>query len=119
MLKGKHIMARKVCEDMTFSAEIHIGKQSGNMARSVVLKHRISFSYDPDTYGNGFYMYVEGKDQPFGGQGYDIRYDTDFDSDYPMGFILSFYANRYDGKNGAWKLTGIRVHEADFEVMDS
>lgn len=112
-------MSAKVCKDMTFSAEIHIGKQSGNTGKAMSFDNRISFSCDPDTYGNGFYMYVEGKNEPFGGQAYDIRYDKEFHRDFPIAYILSFYANRYNGKNGAWKLTGIRVFEADFEVMDS
>jgi len=112
-------MASKVCEDMTFSATIHIAKQSGDTAKALTFENRISFSYDPDTYGNGFYMYVKGKNEPFGGQAYDIRYDKEFRHDFPIAYILSFYASRYNGKNGAWKMTGIRVHEADFEVMDS
>ena len=106
-------------DDMDFAVTVHLNKQDEKMSKAITLKHRISFYYDPDQYGNGFTMVIEGKDQPFGEQGYDIRYDKDFHCDNAIAYILSFYANRYDGKNGAWKLTGIRAFEADFDVMDS
>lgn len=78
---------------------------------------KISFSYDSETYGNGHHMFVESKEEAFGGQGYDIRYDTDFDEEFLIEYIVAFYSRRYDGKkmqyDTKWKLTGISVTLAD------
>lgn len=71
------------------------------------------FRFDED-YGNGYYMGVESPCEPFGKQGYDLRYNRDFHSNQKILFIVRFFAERYDGNDGAWKLTGIRVHEAEF-----
>ena len=80
---------------------------------------RIEFAYDPEGYGNGYSMGVVAEDEPFGEQGYDLRYDTEFDPDHLIEFIVRFYSRRYDGKateyDTRWKLTGIRVVEAEFE----
>lgn len=77
------------------------------------LKGTVEFSCDPDQYGNGYSMGIRGLGEPFWGQGYDIRYDTEFDPANEIGYIVRFYTNRYTGKNGWWKLIGIRVFEAD------
>ena len=75
----------------------------------------VEFYHHPNDYGNGYGMYVEMKTEPFGGQGYDIRYDKDFHKDDPISYIVQFFSRRYNGKDGAWKLMGIRVHEAEKE----
>ena len=87
--------------------------------KSLEIEANIEFCYDPEDYGNGYYMHVESKEEPFGGQLYDIRYDKDFNPDYLMEYIMAFYSRRFDGKptkyDVKWKLIGIRIHEAEFD----
>ena len=85
---------------------------------SLEFKVRVSFSYSPDDYGNGYYMFIEGQNEPFGGQGYDIRYDRNFNRNKKIGYIARYFENRYDGENGAWTLLAIKIAEADFSVLE-
>lgn len=111
---------------MEHSAEYRIFNVTVNVANTTgegeTLKGTIAFDCDPDQYGNGFSMYIKGLGEPFGGQGYDIRYDKDFRKEHMMEYIVSFYANRYDGKpyeyGTHWKLMGIRVSERDEDFDD-
>ena len=75
----------------------------------------ISFWYDEGDYGNGHTMVIKSSEEPWGEQGYDIRYDRDFDRDYLMEYIMTFYSRRFDGKKTKydtnWKLTSIKISE--------
>lgn len=71
----------------------------------------IEFWHDPDTYGNGYYMGITSKLESFGSQSYDIRYDRRFNHYAPIPYIVQFFCDKYDGKDGAWKLNGITVNE--------
>lgn len=97
-----------------FNVRIYVSSYEGE---SEVLEGKITFTCDPDQYGNGYTMGIEGLGEPFGYQGYDIRYDKEFDKDEELLYIVKFYMNRYDGKEYEygrhWKLLGIRVHEAE------
>lgn len=86
--------------------------------RSLDFKVKVSFSCDPDDYGNGYYMYIEGENEPFGGQGYDIRYDRRFNHSKKISYIARYFEERYDGQDGAWTLLGIKISEADFSVLE-
>ena len=97
---------------MQYNAKIYLNDGNG---RTEVYNAKIEFVHDPNQYGNGYSMGIESKLEPFYRQGYDIRYDRDFNKDYPIEYIVTFYSRRFNGKNGAWKLIGIRVHEAEFE----
>lgn len=105
----------KIEKKEQYNATVHVAKNG----ESVVFKAQISFSYDPDGYGNGYSMGVRSSEEAFGFQGYDLRYNKDFDPDYLIEFIVMFYSRRYDGNptqyDTKWKLMGIRVHEAEFE----
>lgn len=76
-------------------------------------KTKVFFGGKANDYGNGYYMGIKGVGEPFGSQGYDIRYDSSFNIDRAISYIADFYERRYDGKNGAWSLIGIRIFEAD------
>ena len=84
----------------------------------LMFKVKVSFSYDPDDYGNGYYMGVEGENEPWGCGCYDIRYDGKFNPKKKISYIAKFFENRYDGENGAWTLLGIKIAEADFSVLE-
>ena len=80
---------------------------------AMTIKGRVSFSHDPEQYGNGYGMYIQTPEEAFGGQGYDIRYNRDFDPENMIGFIVNWFAARYNGKGQRWTLTGIRVYERE------
>ena len=101
--------------DEQYGVKVHIAKNG----IAQWFDAQITFSYDPDGYGNGYSMYVKSTEEPFGGQGYDLRYNKDFDPDYLIEFITMFYSRRFDGKateyDTKWKLMGIHVYEAEFD----
>lgn len=75
----------------------------------------VEFYHTPNDYGNGYGMFIKMKTEPFGGQGYDVRYDKEFHKNDPISYIVKFFSRRYDGKDGAWKLLGIEVNETEGE----
>ena len=86
--------------------------------RSLEFKVKVSFSCDPDDYGNGYYMAIEGENEPWGCGCYDIRYDGSFNRNKKISYIAKFFESRYDGQNGAWTLLAIKIAEADFSVLE-
>lgn len=77
--------------------------------KSVVL-----FSYNPSDYGNGYYMYIKSKLEPFGGQSYDLRYDSNFHSNCLIKYVIDFYLDRYDGVDTRWGINSIKVVTKEF-----
>lgn len=98
--------------DGQFNVRFDINNGKG---RTISYSAEIEFSVDPEDYGNGYYMGIRSDNEAFGFSAYDIRYDKDFNPAKKIPYIVNFYADRYDGKDGAWTLIGIRVHEAEFE----
>lgn len=72
---------------------------------------KVFFDYDPDDYGNGYYMTIKGKKEPFGCSVYDIRYDRDFNPNDMEGYISRTIRQRYakGGWDGSWKLQDISI----------
>ena len=95
--------------DNVFNLTYHVCKDG----EGVTVKGRVEFHHDPEQYGNGYSMYIQSSAEAFGGQGYDIRYDKQFNPENMIGYIVNYFAARYDGKNGRWKLIGIRVWESE------
>ena len=104
-------MSDMIKRDEQYKVTVHIAKNG----EAYVFDAKVSFAYDPEGYGNGYYMDVESKEEPWGLQSYDIRYDKDFHPDYLIEYIV--YSRRFDGKSTGydtkWKLMGIRVHECE------
>ena len=100
---------------MQYNVKVYLARNG----ESYVFDAQIEFQHIPNQYGNGYYMGVKSKEEAFGFQSYDIRYDKDFNPAFPIEYITMFYSRRFDGKeteyDTKWKLTGIRVHEAEFE----
>ncbi len=82
-------------------------------SRKLTFKVEIEFSYDPDDYGNGYYMDVEGENEPWGFSGYDIRYDTKFNPEKKISYIARFFEETNNGQNGAWILLGIAIEKKE------
>lgn len=96
--------------------------QKGRMAMSYSMadtkngeKHTlegyVSFEQNEKQYGNGVCMVVEGLGEPFGEQGYDIRYDTDFHKKNPIQYIADWYTNKFSAQR--FVLTGMSISEAE------
>lgn len=93
-----------------FNVVLFIANDNGESAK---YNASIEFSHNPDDYGNGCHMGVRSNTEPFGFQAYDIRYNADFSKENPIPFIVQFYSDRFNGRNGAWTLTGITIQEAE------
>ncbi len=92
-----------------YNVTYHINNGEGKTA---IIKAKVEFVTNPDDYGNGTYMAIEGSEESFGESYYDIRYDMSYTPGMEIPYIVSYYAERY---SKTWKLIGIRVHEADEE----
>ena len=104
-------MARgKSVTDGQYNVWFGIVDDGGNTAS---FDAKVEFYRFDEDYGNGYYMGIESPCEPFGKQGYDLRYNLSFSPNQKIPFIVQFFADRYDGKDGAWKLTGIRVFEKE------
>ena len=97
------------------AGEDHSSKETPRPIVEEEYEGSVEFYRHPNDYGNGYGMYIKMKTEPFGGQGYDIRYDKEFHENDPISYIVKFFLRRYDGKDGAWKLLGIEVNEAEGE----
>lgn len=95
---------------MKYNITLYLNNNEGT---TEIYKGTVEFEFNPDTYGNGFYMGVTCQTEPFGTQGYDIRYDREFDPKNKIAYIVRFFSERYDGVNRSRRLIGIRVHEAE------
>ena len=79
--------------------------------KSMTIEGTVSFERNENTHGNGYYMGVDGLDEPWGKQGYDIRYDKDFHRDEMILYIVKFYSDRFKD-NSRYNMVGISVLEA-------
>ena len=94
---------------MRYNVTIYVNDGNG---KTEIAKGAVEFQKKPGDYGNGYHMGVEGLDEPFHMGCYDIRYDKTFRADNALAYIVQFFSDKYCG-DGAWKLVGIRVHEAE------
>lgn len=65
------------------------------------------FSYNSDTYGNGHYVSIQGKN--FSKLIFDIRYDKNFNRNNKTEWLEKWAKNYWSGENGSWKLTKIEI----------
>lgn len=73
-----------------------------------------SFSYDPDTYGNGHYVFISsGKEIR---NSYDIRYDKTFNRNHKAKWLANWAYNYWSGEDGAWKIQSLKITEIDETV---
>jgi len=79
---------------------------------SMVYEGKVEFCHKPHDYGNGYQMGIRSEQEPFGLQGYDIRYDDDFKGDF-MEYLYKFFKRRFSGENGKWRMTSISIEEVE------
>ena len=70
----------------------------------VVELHPVAtFKCDPDDYGNGFYMKLDGADLGFGSV-FDCRYDCRLKKDDLPAYVREIMKGIWTGQNGSWKI---------------
>ena len=80
------------------------------MVSDLTFELRAEFGYNPNQYGNGHSLYIEGKG--FSPQCYDIRYDKDFHRNHKIEYLASWADRYWSGEKGAYKLKSITITEA-------
>lgn len=68
------------------------------------------FVYDPETYGNGHYVSIIGKD--FSERAYDLRYDKTFNRNKKSEWLERWARNYWTGENGAWAIKSLEITKA-------
>ena len=63
----------------------------------------VTFDHDPTTYGNGYYMKIDGADLGFNNI-FDCRYDRRLHRNNLPTYVREFMNNHWSGKNGSWKI---------------
>lgn len=77
------------------------------MSSDIVLKLTCSFHYDPQDYGNGFYVHIT-MDGGFENL-YDLRYDKSFRKEIKEMWLLEWAHNYWSGKNGAYAIKRLAI----------
>lgn len=67
----------------------------------------VIYSHNPNTYGNGYYVYIT--DNEGFENCYDLRYSMDFDSDKKEAWIVDWAYKYWSGKNGAYEVKSLTI----------
>ena len=78
------------------------------MNSTMVMDLRAEFSYNPETYGNGYYLAIYNENKSFLNS-YDLRYDDSFHKHDKLGFLASWAANYWTGTEGAYKIDKLTI----------
>lgn len=65
-----------------------------------------NFAYDPETYGNGYSVSINGKDFF---NVYDLRYNHEFNRKNKILWLATWAENYWSGENGSWKLRSLKI----------
>lgn len=65
------------------------------------------FVYNPEQYGNGYYVSIKCKE--FYKQIIDLRYDKTFDRNNKEKWLENWARNYWSGKNGAWAIRTLEI----------
>ncbi len=103
---------------MKFKATITISGQNYNKPTSTEIVSEtfdevVEFAHNPEQYGTGFSMLITSKREPYGAQGYDLRYDKRLDPKNLIGYLARFYSDKFNGQDGAWMLDAISISAAE------
>ena len=73
-----------------------------------VLKLKASFKFVPNTYGNGYYLAITGREDCTFEQLMDLRYQQ-FNINNPEPFILDWLYNNWSGENGSFDIMSVKI----------
>lgn len=105
-------METRVIEDGKYQVHYRASGNAWGTGEKATVEHDavVEFSHDPQDYGNGYYMGIEGKGEAFGFSCIDVRYDTDFHPQKKVQYITDYFTKRYAGGwDGSWNLDSITV----------
>lgn len=96
---------------MKYLLTITFKNPKGEETKTLHLK--ASFSYNPDTYGNGYGLMIRSanKEEGWFEQGYDLRYDTSFSENEAISYLARWADQYWSGTNGAYKLISFECKE--------
>lgn len=92
------------------TAVIRDPKTKQGMSSDIVMKLNVAFAHDPNTYGNGYYVNIEG-DRGFENT-YDLRYDKSFHKDAKEVWLAGWAYSYWSGKNGAYEVKSLTIEKA-------
>lgn len=84
---------------------------AAGMSSDVLYKIECIFTYDPEQYGNGYWLRMKKR----GPEGFvnhvDLRYDKNFDRNDKLAYLERWAKNYWSGQNGAYCLKSIRFEK--------
>ena len=89
-------------------------KTEKGMNSDITLDLRCTFSYDPDTYGNGHSVKIEGGGVAFCNV-YDLRYDKSFNKNQKMGWLEKWAHSYWSGEGGSYYVKSLSISKGEEE----
>lgn len=87
---------------------IYNPKAEAGMNSDLVYIMECEFTYNPDTYGNGYYVLISADTfENF----YDLRYDDSFHKDKPEVWLANWAYTYWSGKNGAYDVKRLCIEK--------
>lgn len=93
--------------DLKFDLKVVIADPN-NISSHRTLNLRAVFSYNEDTYGNGYYLGIKGVKGTDFEQYFDIRYDN-FNPNNPEPFLLNWIYNNWTGDRGSYDVVSLNI----------
>lgn len=79
------------------------------MNSDIVMNLTAEFSSNPDDYGNGYYVGINGE-KGFGFL-YDLRYNHDFNKEEKEVWLTRWAHHYWNGKNGAYEVKSLTIEK--------
>ena len=83
------------------------------MSSDLLFKIDCFFAYDPEQYGNGYWLKLKKR----GIEGFenhiDLRYDREFNPNNKPAFLERWARNYWSGKNGAYAVKSLEILKAE------
>ena len=94
---------------MKYKMNVRLTTTDNEREREVKLELECAYSYDPDTYGNGYYLYIGKKNRDGFETLLDLRYSKEFNRNKKISYLAQWAENYWCGENGAYLLEEIEI----------
>lgn len=84
-----------------------------NMFSSLNFILDCKFTYNPEEYGNGYYVMITSNGDGFYGQGIDLRYDKTFDRNNKEKWLENWAKNYWNGEDGAYVVDTLKIEQVE------